>query len=258
MRKLSRFSNQINNFRKNFFEKEAWLKNQVVCGIDEVGRGCMAGPLVTAAVILPVGKAPRFLKDSKIMTPEERVHAYNWIVKHCYYGYGIVNHRSIDKNNIWYATLIAMKKALVHLLETSPVQPHAILIDAMPLELLDTSFSSIPVHYFPFGESKSSSIAAASIIAKVTRDSMMEKFDALFPGYNFKSHKGYRTPEHKKFIKTISSSMIHRKTYVKRFEERTTFYELQRTILDEQQTINDATVIIEQSVNQSYIEHNHE
>ena len=220
MIKLSRFSNQINNFRKNFFEKTAWEQNQVVCGIDEVGRGCLAGPLVTAAVILPAGKAHRCLKDSKLMTPQERLEANNWIIKNCYYGYGIVTHRSIDTHNIWHATLIAMKKALMHLLATAPQKPSSILVDAMPLQLLDTSYNDIPVHYFPFGESKSSSIAAASIIAKVKRDSMMARMDALFPGYDLKSHKGYSTPGHKKSIIAISHSIIHRQTFIKNLRER--------------------------------------
>lgn len=217
MFKPSRFSNQINNFRKNYFEKVAWEQNQLVCGIDEVGRGCLAGPLVTAAVILPAGKAPRFLKDSKVMTPEERLKASQWILKNCLYSYGIVHHRTIDAHNIYHATLIAMKKALVHLLAKAPQLPNEILIDAMPLNLADTNYKEIPIRYFPFGESKSSSIAAASIIAKVKRDQLMEKLEHIYPGYGFKNHKGYRTPEHKKAIKTVSYCVIHRKTFVERF-----------------------------------------
>lgn len=181
MSKLSRFTNLTERFNKNYFEKASWEQKQVVCGIDEVGRGCLAGPLVTAAVILPEGKTHRLLKDSKVMTLQERLDAYKWITKNCYYGYGIVNHRVIDSHNIWHATLIAMKKALMHTLATSPRLPQVVLVDAMPLSLFDTGYKEIPVHYFPFGESKSSSIAAASIIAKVKRDMLMGKMDALFP-----------------------------------------------------------------------------
>ncbi|MCL5874871.1 MAG: hypothetical protein M1114_00160, partial [Candidatus Dependentiae bacterium] len=132
MNKLSRFSNLTERFNKNYFEKKAWEQGQLVCGIDEVGRGCLAGPLVTAAVILPEGKVHRLLKDSKLMTLQERLDAYKWITKHCYYGFGIVNHRVIDSQNIWKATLIAMKRALMHALAVSPRQPSAILVDAMP------------------------------------------------------------------------------------------------------------------------------
>ena len=230
MTTLSRFSNVAERFRKNYFEKSAWEQNQLVCGIDEVGRACLAGPLVTAAVILPKGKSHRFLKDSKLMTPQERLEAYFWITKNCYYSYGIVNHRVIDSYNIWHATLIAMKKALVHLLATAP-RPKAILVDAMPLQLFDTGYKDIPVHYFPFGESKSSSIAAASIIAKVKRDMLMGKLDGLFPGYDLKDHKGYSTPGHKKILCNTDYSIIHRQTFIKRLRAGG------RQSNDEQQTI---------------------
>lgn len=230
MARFSRFSNQINNFRKNYFEQQSWAQNQVVCGIDEVGRSCLAGPLVTAAVILPIGKAPSFLKDSKVMTLPERLRAHTWITRHCQYSYGIVNHRVVDAHNIYYATLIAMKKALVHLLSQTKQAPQAILVDAMPLNLGDTGYKDIPVHYFPFGERKSSSIAAASIIAKVTRDRLMEKFDVLFPGYNLKDHKGYGTPEHRERVKELSSSIIHRRTYIARLYERIALYDKQTSI----------------------------
>ncbi len=214
MIKAKRFSNQQEKFRKNYFESVAWQANQVVCGIDEVGRGCLAGPLVTAAVILPQGKAPAFLKDSKLMTLEERLKASVWIKKHCFYSYGIVNHRAIDTHNIWHATLIAMKKALLHLLAYAP-RPESILIDAMPLRLADTCVADIPVHYFPKGEKLSSSIAAASIIAKVKRDSLMESYNAIIPGYALEQHKGYATAQHRESIITCNASIIHRRSFLK-------------------------------------------
>ena len=158
------------NFNKNHYENAAWDVQSVVCGIDEVGRGCLAGPLVAAAVILPIGKNSRLIKDSKLMEAPDREKAAKWIRKHCIYAIGIVHNRLIDQHNIYQADLIAMKKALVNLLAICPQVPSTILVDAMPLQLSDTNFKDIPVHYFPFGESKSSSIAAASIIAKVTRD----------------------------------------------------------------------------------------
>ena len=164
------------------FEKAAWLEGRLVCGIDEVGRAVLAGPLVTAAVIIPANKHMPLSKDSKVLTLEEREKAARWILKHCWYGYGIVHNRLIDERNIWQATLVAMKRALVQLLATSPHLPQAILVDAMPLNLLDTSYRDIPVYYFPKGEKLSTSIAAASIIAKVKRDAIMSSLDPVFPG----------------------------------------------------------------------------
>jgi len=208
------------SFRKNYFEKEAWAKNMVICGIDEVGRGPLAGPLVTAAVILPPHKLSPLIKDSKILTPEERIKAFAWISRHCWYATGIVHHRIIDQQNIWYATLTAMKKALVHLLATCPHRPSAILIDAMPLKLTDTNYSDIPVHYFPFGESKSTSIAAASIVAKVRRDALMQRMDTLFPGYLLGQHKGYRTPQHKEAVQMGAKPLIiHRMSFIRRLAQ---------------------------------------
>ena len=193
----------------------AWQDNLLVVGIDEVGRGCLAGPVVAAAAILPVNKASRMLKDSKIMTPQERQSAFAWITKHCWYGVGIAHHRLIDQHNIRQATLIAMKKALINVLESSQRRPAAILIDAMPLDLSDTAFHDIPVHHFSYGESKSSSIAAASIVAKVTRDAMMELFDAALPGYVWAENKGYGTAAHKIALRKQDRSILHRLSFLR-------------------------------------------
>jgi len=205
---------QTGKIKKNSHEFAAWQQQAVIVGIDEVGRGCIAGPVVAAAVILPLNKTNRKLKDSKIMTPEEREEAFQWIAQHCTYGVGVVHHRIIDQRNIYHATLIAMKKALMNLLESSSQRPTTILIDAMPLDLADTHFNDIPVYYFPKGESKSSSIAAASIVAKVTRDAMMGLYDAAIPGYKWADNKGYRTPVHKRAVKTYQHSIIHRMRYL--------------------------------------------
>lgn len=201
-------------FKKNTFEIDSWNKKKVVCGIDEVGRGCLAGPLVTAAVILPLYKTSRLIKDSKVLTEPERLKAYTWITKHCWFGIGIVHHRIIDKHNIYRATLIAMKKSLLHVLATTPERPEIILVDAMPLELSDTSYKGIPVRYFPKGETKSTSIAAASIVAKVTRDAMMTRFDTFFPGYHFSNHKGYCTQKHIDALTIQKHSIIHRNSFL--------------------------------------------
>ena len=198
---------------KNELEHASWATGNYVCGIDEVGRGCLAGPLVTAAVILPLNKTSRLLVDSKLLTEEERHKGALWIAKKCWYAYGIVDNRTIDRYNIYHATLIAMKKALIHLLATSP-RPSAILIDAMPLKLEGTSYADISVHYFPEGERKSSSIAAASIIAKVKRDELMGKFNDIFPGFHFDEHKGYSTQKHKDSLKEFAPLIIHRQSFL--------------------------------------------
>lgn len=209
-------------FNKNYFEQAAWAQNQVICGLDEVGRGCLAGPVVTAAVILPIGKTHRLLKDSKVMTSEERQKAYEWIIKNCWYAAGIVHHRIVDDKNVYHATLVAMKKALVHLMATAPYKPVQIITDCMPLNLIDTAYRDIPVHYFPFGERRSSSIAAASIVAKVTRDNMMRRMDTLFPGYLLASHKGYSTPPHKRIIREGGQNLIiHRDSFLQRLGTQT-------------------------------------
>lgn len=209
-----RRSNQTIQISKNFFEKQLWQQQKLVIGIDEVGRGCLAGPLVTAAVILPIGVTNRMLKDSKILTEEERLRAYRWIIANCWHQIGIVHHRIIDVHNIWQATLLAMKRAVVNLMPRVPQQPGAILVDAMPLKLDDTGIDNIPVYYFIKGESRSSSIAAASIVAKVTRDALMQKYDLLFPGYELHKHKGYATSVHQACIHKNRPLIIHRTSFL--------------------------------------------
>lgn len=202
---------------KDSFEKSLWEQGKLAVGIDEVGRGCLAGPLVTAAAMLPIGRTNPLLRDSKLMSPEERLKAYSWIIAHCRYQIGIVHHRIIDQHNIYQATMLAMKKALVNLLTQINEAPGAILVDAMPLKLSDTGFHGIPVYHFPKGEQKSSSIAAASIVAKVTRDALMEKYETLFPGYGLKQHKGYATKIHQGHIHELRHSIIHRESFLGSF-----------------------------------------
>jgi len=201
-------------FLKNHYESAAWKQLSVVCGVDEVGRGCLAGPLVTGAVILPIECDYQRLKDSKTMTQKEREIAYTWIIKNCHYGTGIVSHEQIDRHNIWNATLIGMKKAVLNLLSIAPQRPSALLIDAMPLKLNDTKYKDIPIFHFCKGESKSTSIAAASILAKVTRDRLMGKLEAVFPDYGLAKHKGYSTKAHKSAVIAEGRSIIHRVSFL--------------------------------------------
>lgn len=198
------------DFARNFYEKEAWSRDKLVVGIDEVGRGCLAGPVVSAAVVLTARRIPKIVTDSKLMTTQERETAYQWIIAHSYSGVGIVHHRFIDHENIYQSTLRSMRRALEQLMIGIPSTPGAILIDAMPLEVP----FDIPVYAFCFGEQKSVSIAAASIVAKVTRDRLMQSLDPLFPQYGLTAHKGYSTPRHKNAVRHEGASVIHRTRFI--------------------------------------------
>jgi ribonuclease HII len=198
------------DFARQMYEKEAWAQNELICGIDEVGRSCLAGPVVAAAAILKPHVKHKYLKDSKLLTPEERLIAYKWLMKNCDWAVGITHHRIIDSINIYQATLCAMKRALMQLFAQSDKRPSFILVDAMPVSL---DHSDIPVIHFPFGERQSTSIAAASIIAKVTRDALMARLDTILPGYVFETNKGYGTAVHKKALKEQGTSVIHRESF---------------------------------------------
>ena len=204
-------------FRKNAFERASWSNNQSVCGIDEVGRGCLAGPVVTAAVIIPMRQICPLLQDSKVLSPEKRLKAFRWLIKRSEYSYSIVHHRHIDTVNIYQATRIAMKRAAIQLFEKCTQLPIITLVDAVPLDFSNSSYRNMLLRHFPFGESKSISIAAASIIAKVTRDRIMEAMDPLFPGYALAQHKGYATKDHKQLIWDHGHSIIHRISFLQKF-----------------------------------------
>ena len=200
------------NFPKNFYEHEAWAQGQLICGVDEVGRSSLAGPVVAAAVILKPGARYRLLKDSKLLTAEERLKAYRWLLKNSVFGVGIINHRRVDGINIYQATLAAMHRAVMQLCLVANHYPAHIVVDAMPLRI---SSPAIPVTYFWYGEKKSVSIAAASIIAKVTRDLLMERTSSCLPGYNFERNKGYGTKMHRLMVRNSGSSFMHRQSFLK-------------------------------------------
>ncbi len=202
---------------KNAFEKKAWEQSQLVCGLDEVGRGCIAGPLVVAAVILPPNTTYAALKDSKIMTAMEREKAFVWIKKHCHWSYACASNRIIDSRNIYQATLFAMRKAYLQLIETVPFPIETlkyVLIDAMPLEF-DARYGhqGLEFYHFPKGEWHSASIAAASIVAKVIRDQLMREMGHSFPPFAFDVHKGYATKVHQDAFATHGPSIVHRITF---------------------------------------------
>jgi ribonuclease HII len=206
-------------FHKNSsIEKEAWQNNKLVCGIDEAGRGCLFGPLVTAAAILPVSKKSRLLKDSKVLTEQEREKAFAWIEKNCFYSYIITDSSTIDKRNIYQATIWSMKKAFMHVIEVMPYELSKIqflVIDAVPITL-PTSYSheNLTVLHPTHAEKLSPSVAAASIVAKVMRDRLMNTMSHFFPLYSIDKHKGYGTEIHIQALATHGHTIIHRKSFI--------------------------------------------
>lgn len=226
--------------KKNVFEKNAWEKNYFVCGIDEVGRGCFAGPLVVGAVILPIGCSSRLLKDSKVLTPQERENAYEWIIRNCGYATASLSWKDIDRLNIYSSTLKAMSLALLNLVSRMPFDKTRlkyVLVDAMPLKIPSyLSHPDLECHNFNYGETYSSSIAAASILAKVTRDRLMEKMGLVFPSFELGKHKGYGTALHQKAILENGLSIIHRKSFVNNLTLKIQNMDIQRSVFDLEET----------------------
>ena len=188
------------------YEKEYYAQGmQYVAGVDEAGRGPLAGPLVIAAVILPQAVFIAGINDSKQLSAAKREQLYDEIIaKAVAIEVNIVSVSNIDKHNIYTATQRGMAEVLEHL----PVQPQVALIDAMPVEAREINTVSI-VH----GDALSASIAAASIIAKVTRDRIMERLDKLFPAYGFSHNKGYGSGAHMQAIAEFGATKWHRRSY---------------------------------------------
>jgi ribonuclease HII len=179
----------------------------VIAGIDEAGRGPLAGPVVASAVVLPSGKRIRGLRDSKKVPEKERGSLFFDVLSLAVdIGVGVVDAEMIDRINILRATKLAMELALHDL----SVRPDLLLIDALELPSVETRQISLIK-----GESRSASIAAASIIAKVVRDRIMEHFDGIYPEYSFARHKGYCTKEHMQKITLHGPCPIHRKSFEK-------------------------------------------
>jgi len=197
-------------FPVHSYEKAAWSKGSIIVGIDEVGRGSLAGPVLAAAVALHPQAQHPLLRDSKTLSKEQLAQAYTWIIDHSWYATALFSHTIIDSYNIYEATKLAMTRALVHLLVTLPLEPSTVVVDAMPLP--NTPFKG-DIFYFTKGESKSSSIAAASIIAKVTRDQLLSHLDGTFPSYGLANHKGYATQEHQEALEQNGRSFIHRHSF---------------------------------------------
>ena len=181
-----------------------------ICGIDEAGRGPLAGPVVVAAVIMPKDSMIEGVNDSKKVSEKKREALYDQILNEAIaYGIGIIDQKEIDEINILNAT----KKGLTTAVKELKVRPDRIIVDA--LDKIDTD--GIPYTPIIKGDAKCYSIAAASIIAKVTRDRIMREWDEIYPQYGFEKHKGYGTKAHIEAIKEYGPTPLHRKSFIKNF-----------------------------------------
>lgn len=199
LKQLKEYENQL---RSKGFE--------FICGIDEAGRGPLAGPVVVASVIMPADSIIEGVNDSKKVSEKKREKLYDLILEEAIsYGVGIIGQDEIDDINILNAT----KKGLTMSLKELDKKPDLIIVDA--LTHIDTL--GIPYESIIKGDAKCYSIAAASIIAKVTRDRIMREWDKVYPQYGFATHKGYGTAAHIKAIKEYGPCPLHRKTFIKNF-----------------------------------------
>ncbi len=212
MTKGERLNREIKRTEKAMaFDKEYMDEYEYVCGIDEVGRGPLAGPVMAAAVILPKNCDILYINDSKKLSPKKREEMAKKIEEIAIsIGYGVVDEKIIDEINILNATKRAMKIAI----ENLSVKPDFCLIDSVKLDNVSISQKS-----FTKGDEKSMSIAAASIVAKVKRDKYMVEISKKYPEYNFEKNKGYGTKEHIYMLKKYGYSDIHRKTFLKFLSE---------------------------------------
>lgn len=181
----------------------------VICGVDEAGRGPLAGPVCAAAVILPADLDIPGLNDSKKLTDKKRRELFDIITAQAIaYGIALVDEKTIDEINILQATFLAMERAVAQL----SVKPDLALVDGNREPSLP-----VPVKTVIKGDSLSASIAAASILAKVTRDRLMEELDETYPAYGFAVHKGYGTKRHYEALTEFGPSPVHRMTFLKKF-----------------------------------------
>lgn len=195
-------------FEMRRFERE-YDSFSCICGIDEVGRGPLAGPVVAGAVILPKDANILYINDSKQLSAKKRDELYDIIMKEAIsVGLGYVANERIDEINILQATYEAMRQAIGKL----DPQPDLLLNDAVTIP--QVAIRQVPIIK---GDAKSISIAAASIVAKVTRDRLMEEYDIVFPGYDFAGNKGYGSASHIDALKRLGPCPIHRRSFIKNF-----------------------------------------
>lgn len=192
---------------ENEYENKYWAENKLVLGIDEAGRGPLAGPLVVAGVVFPIGYDTKDIYDSKKLSAKKRDELYDLILKDAlYYNIQIVDEKTIDELNILQATRMAMTKIALD------AKVEVVLTDAMKLYIDKNVIDLIK------GDQKSGSIAAGSILAKVTRDRIMDQLDEIYPEYGFKKNKGYPTASHLAALKQYGPTNIHRYSYKPVFE----------------------------------------
>ena len=192
-----------NKICENEYEKKAWEKGERLIGLDEAGRGPLAGPLIVAGVIFPIGYENEEIYDSKSISEKKRESLFDLIQEEAdWFEIRVVSEEDIDRYNIYKADQQAMQK----IAEEAPCS--IVLTDAMPLEFEDKEVTSIVK-----GDQKSISIAAASILAKVTRDRLMVEYDEIYPQYGFKKNKGYPTKQHLEAIEEYGITPIHRKSF---------------------------------------------
>lgn len=201
-------------FDMNKIEREAYGQGfTCIAGVDEVGRGPLAGPVVAAACILPMEKEFTEINDSKKLTAKQRASIYDELIQNpdVYYGIGVVSETVIDEINILEATKEAMKQAINNL----SVRPDLLLVDGLQLKI------EIPCYGIIKGDSKSVSIAAASILAKEYRDNLMRQLHLKYPEYGFDRHKGYGTVQHLDALSRFGPCACHRKSFspVKRVKD---------------------------------------
>ena len=206
MEKLEKQKIEMERLEKLFQFDREYAKLGLVCGIDEAGRGPLAGPVVAAAVVLPENCHILYLNDSKKLSEKRREELYHIIVAQAVaYGVGYCPPERIDEINILNATYEAMREAVGNL----TVKPQVLLNDAVTIPGVEIKQVAIIK-----GDTKSASIAAASIIAKVTRDRLMIEYDQIFPGYNFKSNKGYGAVKHLEALRDLGPVPIHRRSFI--------------------------------------------
>ena len=192
-----------------FERKYHAMGSRYICGIDEVGRGPLAGPVVTCAVILPKDETILYLNDSKQVSKKKREELYEIIIdKAIAYSIGMSSEERIDEINILQATYEAMRMSIDNL----KIKPDILLNDAVKIP-------NVNIHQVPIikGDTLSASIAAASIVAKVTRDRIMQEYDNIYPEYGFADNVGYGSAKHIEAIKKYGPTPIHRKTFIKNF-----------------------------------------
>lgn len=206
-KKLEKYSQEVERIEALCAYEKKYAQYDLICGIDEVGRGPLAGPVVAGAVILPKDCRILYINDSKKLSAKKREMLYEVIKKEAVsYAFGMSTPERIDEINILQATYEAMRKAIANL----SVTPQVLLNDAVTIPQVD--LPQVPIIK---GDAKSISIGAASIMAKVCRDRMMEEYDTIFPGYDFASNKGYGSKKHMEAIREKGPCPIHRRSFLK-------------------------------------------